>query len=76
AHLSRASLRNAVLEAVDLAGADLTDAVLAGADLDGANLAGAYVRGADFTGATVDFAAALRAGAIDDYPPAIEACGP
>ncbi|NUT93132.1 MAG: pentapeptide repeat-containing protein [Saccharothrix sp.] len=76
AHLSRASLRNAVLEAVDLAGADLTDAVLAGADLDGANLAGAYVRGADFTGASVDFAAALRAGAIDDYPPATDACGP
>ncbi|MFI9817106.1 pentapeptide repeat-containing protein [Saccharothrix variisporea] len=76
ARLSRATLRNAVLEAVDLAGADLTDAVLAGADLDGANLAGAYVRGADFSGATVDFAAALRAGAIDDYPPAPQACGP
>ncbi|XVV05712.1 pentapeptide repeat-containing protein [Actinosynnema sp. CA-248983] len=75
ARLSGASLRNAVLERVDLSGADLTGAVLAGADLDGANLAGAYVRDADFAGATVDFGAALRAGAIDDYPPDPPACG-
>ncbi|MEU7532281.1 pentapeptide repeat-containing protein [Saccharothrix sp. NPDC042600] len=75
ARLTGATLRGAVLERVDLSGADLTDADLAGADLDGANLAGAYVRGADFTGATLDFAAALRAGAVDDYPPAPRGCG-